>query len=194
MAFGIEDALAGAAIAIVGGVVGGLTPLLASWLVRPKLLIDFNNDENNRIDGRQTWKDGTVEDLIWIRARIQNTGHRRATSCQAFITAIYEVRADNSLHPVAKDSKILQWAGGSIDPRPVPQGVEFYVDLLRVSKARAGWGIIRDLFQNQFKLQGYSGTYQFHLMISGDNASPARCKVNVEYKQDWNTLRAWSVK
>jgi hypothetical protein len=187
-------ALVGVAGAVIGGIAGGLTPSLVTWCRRPKLLIDFQGDEYNRVDGRQTWKDGTVEDLIWIRARVQNPGRSRATNCRPFITAIYEVRADNSLYRVLKDTKNLQWAGGKVEAISIPQGVEYYVDLLRVSKRTPGWGIIHDLFGNQRKLLAYSGTYQFDLMISADNAGPSICKINVEYKQDPNTLRAWQVK
>ncbi len=177
-------ALIGVTGAVVGGFVGGLSPLIVAWWFGPQLLIDFQENENNRIDD---------SDFTWIRARVQNKGHRRATNCQAFITAIYEIRADNSLHPVAKDSKVLQWAGGSVEPRSVPHGVEFYVDLLRVSRVRTGWGIIHEIYPNQQKLQSYSGTYQFHVMISGDKAAPFTCKINVDYKQEWSSLRAWRV-
>jgi hypothetical protein len=159
----------------------GLSPLVVAWRFRPVLVIDYQGD--NRID---------EDRYIWIRVRIRNTGHRRATDCQAFITAIFELRADGSLHPVTTDSKRLQWAGGSMDTRAVPVGVEFYVDLLKVLKDMAGFGIIHDVFPSQQDLQNYSGTYQFHLMVSGDNAAPARCRINVEYKRDWHTLRAWS--
>jgi hypothetical protein len=51
------------------------------------------------------------------------------------------------------------------------------------------FGIFRH--QHKEKLESYSGTYQLQLMISGNNAAPQRCAINVEYKQDWHTLRAW---
>jgi hypothetical protein len=194
MVFEFSDALVGAAIAIVGGIAGGLTPLLVAWWYRPKLLIDFQGDENNTVEVRQTIKDSKTEEVIFVRARVQNEGHQRAKSCLVFLTALYELRADGSLHRVLKDSKVLQWAGGTLSPLDVAQGVEFYVDLLRVSKEKPGWGMIHGLFTHQLKLQDYSGTYQFHLMVSGDNASPSRCEINVEYKQDWHSLRTWRVK
>jgi hypothetical protein len=105
---------------------------------------------------------------------------------------VHEVRVNATMFPVLKDSKVLAWAGGSRAPLDVPPGVEFYVDLLKLSKDVSSWGIF-GLFQHQQNLQRYSGTYQFRLMISADNASPRRCAINVEYKQDWNTLRAWQV-
>jgi hypothetical protein len=64
---------------------------------------------------------------------------------------------------------------------------------MRVSKATSGWDFLFDLFkhQNLKGLQKHNGTYEFSLMISGDNAEPSRCNVRVKYQQDWNSLRVW---
>jgi hypothetical protein len=188
-----EIAAVGVSGAVVGGFVGGITPYLTSWYVRPKLRIDFRNDENNVVTVEGTRGDGKVGADIFVRVRVQNGGRSRAKSCNVFVTSVHEVRADGSLHLVLRDSKVLNWAGGSRLALDVPQRVEFYVDLLRVSKDEADWGMIFGLFNDQQKLQLYSGTYRFSLLISGDNASPSTCSMNVEYRQDWNTLRAWQV-
>ena len=51
--------------------------------------------------------------------------------------------------------------------------------------------ILHDIFPSQLKVQDYIGTNRFDIMISGDNATPSRCEINVEYRQEWSTLRAW---
>jgi hypothetical protein len=180
-------AAVGVAGAVIGGFVGGVTPQLVAWYLRPELMIDYQGGKDNVV---------TIENAnsaeIWVRARVQNTGRLRAKECQAFLTSLHEVRADGSVFAVLEDSKPLAWTGRSAAPLDVPPGVEFYVDLLRLSKNYGGWGIF-GLFKHQQDLQRYSGTYQFRLMISADNVSPRRCAINIEYKQDWHTLRAWQV-
>ncbi len=187
-------AAAGIAGAVIGGFVGGITPHFVAWYFRPQLKIDYLGADENIVTSEDPGDSGQIVENLWVRARVRNTGRLRAEKCQVFLTSLHEVRADGSVSArLIKDSKPLQWAGGSRAPVDVPPGVEFYVDLLKVSKAVSGWGMLFDLFRHQRKenLERYSGTYQFHLMISGDNAPPQTCAINVEYKQDWHTLRAW---
>jgi hypothetical protein len=187
-------AAAGIVGAVIGGFVGGITPQIVAWYLRPKLKIDYLGDDENIVTAEEPGANGQTIPYLWVRARVRNSGRLRAEKCQVFLTSLHEVRADGSVSArLLKDSKPLQWAGGSRAPIDVPPGVEFYVDLLRISKAESGWDMLFGLFRHQRKgeLGSYSGTYQFHLMISGDNAPPQSCTINVDYKRDWHTLRAW---
>jgi hypothetical protein len=187
-------AAAGIAGAVFGGFIGGITPHLVTWYLRPRLRIDCLDKDENVVVSEDPGDGGRRTENLWVRARVRNTGRLRAEKCQAFLTSLHEVRADGSVSAsLIKDSKLLRWAGGSKDPLDVPPGVEYYVDLLKVSKAVSGWGMLFGIFRHQHKekLESYSGTYQLQLMISGNNAAPQRCAINVEYKQDWHTLRAW---
>ena len=79
-------------------------------------------------------------------------------------------------------------------PIDLPKGVEFYVDLMRVSKDYGGWDFsVQHLFADQQSLKSYKGTYRFRLMVTSDNAEPAKCDVDVEYHGDWNNLRATQI-
>jgi len=183
----------GVAGAVAGGFVGGVTPSVVGRLFGPRLEIDYAGDRDNVVTTVNTGSEGQTTEDIWVRARVRNRGRLRAKRCQVFLTSLCEVRADGTTSVVVKDSKVLQWAGGSRDPLDVPPGVEFYVDLLKLSKHLSGWGMLFNFFKHQHQqaLERYSGTYQFHLMISGENAPLRRCTINAEYKQDWETFRAW---
>lgn len=188
---------AGIAGAVIGGFVGGITPHFVARYFGPQLKIDCLGEDENIVTSEDPGESGRTTENLWVRARVRNTGRMRAEKCQVFLTSLHELRADGSVSAsLIKDSKPLRWAGVKQNaPLDVPPAVEFYVDLLRVSKAVSGWGMLFGLFRHQRKenLERYSGTYQFHLMISGDNAPPQRCAINVEYKQDWHTLRVWQV-
>lgn len=189
-------------VAVIGGFVGGVTPSLVEWYFRPKLMIDCQDSKDNKdtiVTIENPSSAGQISPDIdkWVRARVQNTGTRRAKQCQVFLTSLHEVHAGASqpaVQPaVLKDSKVLPWTGRGKKPLDVPPGVEFYVDLMKASSKDPGaWGII-GLFKHQQHLQHYDGTYQFCLMISADNASPRTCAINVEYKHDLSTLHAGQV-
>jgi hypothetical protein len=178
---------------VAGGIVGGLTPLLAGWLRRPRLVIDFKNDKNNIVTS-QKMEGGKLIDDIWLRVRVENTGHRRALDCQVYLTAMYQERKDGSLEPdpVLKDAKTLQWAGGRKLPIAIPQCVDFYADLFHLPKPSGGWGMIFGLYSDQAELEKYTDPYEFHLMVSADNAKPGRCKIRVACKENEN-FNAWPV-
>jgi hypothetical protein len=138
-------------------------------------------DSDNKVETEHL-VNGKPESLIYVRARVRNEGRHIAKSCRVFLTALHEVRSDGTIETVIKDSKALAWAGWQFAPIDIPSGVNLYVDLMTVSKAVAGWRFsVERLFDSQKKLLDYRGTYRFSLMVSGDNAAPARCEVNVEY-------------
>ena len=84
--------------------------------------------------------------------------------------------------------------GVGFSPRNVPPGVDFYVDLMRVSKSASGWRLsVEKLFANEADLQSYSGTHRFSLMVTADNAKPASCMVDVTYNKDWHDISAVQV-
>jgi hypothetical protein len=192
----VRDWLENAVVAaIVGGIIGGATPLLVGWWTRPKLRIDFRNDADNVVVGTTKQKDGTVTEYIWLRVRVRNVGQRIAKTCQVYLTSLYEVLPGDKTapSPVLRDAKIVQWAGGSRSPIDIPQGIDLYADLLSVAKASGGWGMIFGLFSHQHVLDHFSGTYEFHLMVSGDNVKPNRCKIRVKCKEIGKNYEAWQV-
>jgi len=190
-----ETALISAGAAILGGFLGGFfsgTFLhFYEWLKRPKLQLDYKAVKGaNEVEAEYTKEGNQVAD-IYVRARVRNTGKRVARSCCVFLTSLEEVQPSGTTPTVFHDAMQLAWAGSQFVPRDVPRGVEFYVDILRVSKHSSGWSFsVQKLFANQAKLKDFRGTYRFHLLATADNALPARLAVDVSYNGDWHNLRA----
>jgi hypothetical protein len=189
----LEIAIVGVIGAVIGGVAGGLAPLLATWLRRPRLVIDFKSDNNNIVVARKI-EGGTLIEDIWLRVRVENTGYRRAIDSQVYLTALYQVRKDGTREtdPVLKDAKILQWAGGSKKTIAIPKSVDFYSDLLHLPKPSGGWGMM-GLYTDQADLEKYTGTYEFHLIVSADNAEPKICKIRIDCKEPGEGFKAYEV-
>src|ERR1700704_4734667 len=79
-----QIALIRASSALFGGLLGGLLSGAyehwRDWYFRPQLRIDYENDgPANKI---------VVDDLIYIRARVRNTGRRTAKGALVFLTSL----------------------------------------------------------------------------------------------------------
>jgi hypothetical protein len=183
--------------AIAGGVVGGFLSgsyqHLREWHDRPRLHIDFKGTEANTVPVEFTRGDTSVSE-IFLRARVLNSGRKVARACQVFLTGLTEVHPAGTTPTAFHDSMALAWAGGQFVPRDVPPGVEFYVDVVRISKHYPGWNFsVENLFASLSQLKEYKGTYRFHLIVTGDNTDPAVCQVDVSYAGDWHGLRSVEV-
>jgi hypothetical protein len=187
----LNAALIGGGAAIVGGLLTGFYEHARHWYNRPQLCIDYVGDNANRVESEYKKEDGTTAAQVYLRARVHNRGHLTAKGCRVFLASLTEVlpagRNPTSFH----DSKQLAWAGADFLPRDIPPGVNFYVDIVYVSKHEPGFCFLVNprLFASQTKLASYRGTYHFSLVVTSDNAEPATCGVDVTYLGDWNGLR-----
>ena len=180
---------------VAGRVLSGIFPHAVAWFNKPKLILDFEGGNSNIVHDER--KEGEkLLSFIYVRVRVRNKGRHTAKGCRVFLTGLKEVLPGGNILPTAlDDSKVLAWAGWHFSPIDVPSGVEFYVDVMRVSKHDRGWLFsVEKLFSSQQNLKNYAGTYRFHLMVSGDNAAPAHCEIDVTYNGDWHGLRAVAVK
>jgi hypothetical protein len=176
-----------------GGEMRAETVIAESKPSQPKLQIDYEGTEANKID--VSYKTGETEVAeIYIRARVRNTGLQTAKGARVFLTSLREVQASGTTPTSFYDSMPLAWSGWEFEPRDIPQGVCFYVDLMRASKHTAGWLLsVQKVFASNASLKTYSGTYRFQLTVTADNAASVTCEVDVTYMQDWHTLRAVAV-
>jgi hypothetical protein len=188
----LEAALIGAGAAIAGGLLTGAYENIRDWLTRPILQIDCDgNSPATRVENESMAGQDKKEE-VYIRARIQNVGHRPAHNCRIYLAKLSEVKGSNLGNTVFHDAKPISWAGWDFSPRVVPKGVDFYIDVARVSKQVPGWIIaVERLFASQQKLAEYFGTYRFHLLATADNAAPVEYSVDVEYHGDWHNIRGW---
>ena len=183
----MEVGLVGAGAAIVGGLISGAYQHFRDWLTRPKLKLDFDPAD----DKMETfWEGRHPFNGILLRASVRNEGNRPVLNCQVFLTALKNIHTTGESRTSFKDPQQIAWAGWSFDPKRIPHGVTFYVDVARVSKHEPGWqftferGVAEDL-------TNFKGTYRFKLVAVADNAEPAYLDLDTEYFGDWHNLRAW---
>src|ERR1035437_5726742 len=134
-------ALIGAGAAIAGGLLNGAYQHARDWFNQPRLRIDFEETDAFKVPTDYKAQDGRAVSEIYIRARVQNTGHQIAKECVVYLARLEKVHPSGSTtSTVFFDSRELAWgAGWKFKPRNVPRGVDFYVDLMRVSKSETGW-------------------------------------------------------
>jgi hypothetical protein len=88
------------------------------------------------------------------------------------------------------DAMPLAWPRWQFTPRDIPRGVDCYVDVLRISKETEGWNIsIERPYGSHDKIPRHKGIYRFQLMATADDAEPFVHELDINYEQDWNTLR-----
>ena len=87
--------------AIVGGLVSGALQLFSNWCSRPRLVIDYEGREADKIDTSVRAVDGTSIGDIFVRARVRNTGHRTAKGALVFLTSLKELHSSGSTTPTS---------------------------------------------------------------------------------------------
>ena len=194
----VKDTLTTAFIAggaaIAGGLLNGAYQHLRDHLARPRLVIDFEGTEANMEEVEYKDGDRAVSE-IYIRARVRNAGHEVAKGCRVFIASLTEVHPSGIMPTRLHDAKQLAWAGYDFSSLDVPPGVDFYVDIARVSKNNSGISLsVQRLFASQAGIKNYRGIYRFRLLATADNADPTGCAIDVSYDGDWHNLRALKTK
>jgi hypothetical protein len=177
--------------AIVGGLLSGAYQEWRDYREQPKLLLDYEGTAgSNKVDVEYKKGEQQIAE-IYIRVRIRNVGRRAAKNCLVFLVGVKEVHPSGLTSTSFYDAQPLAWPGWSFPPRDVPMGVDFYVDLMKVSKHSPGWLIsVERHFADQESLKNYSGTYRFQLMATAENAEPYLFEIDVTYDKDWHNLRA----
>jgi hypothetical protein len=192
----IAAALVGGGIGIVASISGSIALV---WYQNrqekrdePILKMDYQAiDGVNKIESAYQ-SQGNVQEFVHIRARLWNDNVRPARNCRVFLTKLTEVHGTIEKETVYHDALQLEWAGGDSGTRDIPAGVNFYVNVVRVSKSAPGWLISTKLFASHGPLKGYFGVYRFHILATAENAPPSKCVIDVDYRGDWHNLRAWS--
>jgi hypothetical protein len=192
MTDGFETALIAAIGGVVGGLVTGSYSHLRSWFTRPRLAVDYANDDGHLCSfDKKNWEDKDIS-AVYVRIKVMNEGRRVARGCRVFLTGLEEVHpsgetTQTSLH----EALVLGWPKRDFEPRDIPRGVPFYADVVAVSKHGGDWNIcVKEMYANHDQLPKYRGTYRFHVVVTGDEAEPVRCTVDATYDGDWHNFRA----
>jgi hypothetical protein len=191
--------LLGAGAAIAGGLLSGAFQEAFNWFRRPILEIDFQDcsakEPKSPYMPQGSWEvEGLQREWIVVRANIHNRGRRTAKNCRVYWIALNEVHDGKARPAGLRDSLPLPWAGWDFDPRDVPPKADAFLDVVRFRKDVGAWDFpIRSFFSNRSTLNNFAGVYRFRIVATADNASPAYCEIGVDYRKDWNNLRAWRV-
>jgi hypothetical protein len=161
------------------------------WMTSPNLKLDYLDSPANKPTAVYKEKEQTIEE-IFIRVRLRNTGRRVARDCRVFLISVSEVIEGNVHKASFHDSMELAWPGYPRDfaPRPIPKGIDAYVDVVSVRKNESGWRFhIKRSFSSQ-PFKDYKGNYRLKILATADNAEPVELEIDVYYNQDWHSLRA----
>jgi hypothetical protein len=179
--------------AFIGGLFAGPYQHARDYFNRPKLKLDFPEKDGGRVVGDRKDKKTGVEIIEhYVRVRVRNLGKCTAKNTRVYLASLHEIhRAGQSTPTIVHDAAQLCWAGWNFQPRDVPPGVTFFVDLVAVSTSESGWNFsLEHMFASHRSLWGFKGTLRFEIVVTADNAEFTSCFVDIEYRQDWHTLSA----
>lgn len=81
---------------------------------------------------------------------MRNIGRQTAKGALVFLTGIKEVHPAGVTDTSFQDPMPLAWAGRSFEPRDVPNGISFFVNLVKISKHEPGCLLgVEKLFANR---------------------------------------------
>jgi hypothetical protein len=116
-----------------------------------------------------------------------------AFGTRVYLTSIEEVHGLETKATPFWDAMPLSWPLNDYEPRDIPPGPNFYVDLVKISKHGAGWLFgVNQLYSSQSGMTDFRGRYRFHLVATSQNGVSPQLAVDVIYEQDWHTLRTLS--
>ena len=186
----------GASAAIAGGILTGVFDGLRQYIMRPVLRLSFKERDEAYCVESTYEVDSQSRTSTFIRVRLVNSGRSVARDCRVFITEIKELNGMQT-HPTKfYDAKELPWAGYPQDysSRPIPPGINSYVDVIRFSKGESSWNFrVKALFASQESIKNYKGTYRLKVVATADNAKPTEVEFNVTYTGDYTSLRTTHV-
>ena len=130
----------------------------------------------------------------YLRLVIENTGKSSVKDCSGYITKISK---SSEGRPIPPEQEVLQlgWSHKSVDPRSIPRGAFFHMDVVSLHLKPEGRKLI--LSQMPHSLSSFfedKATYDFEVLIAADNASPTRCLVRFDYDPQSDDLTFREVK
>ena len=200
---GLAAAELGAGAAVFGGIIGGMLSgayqHMRERYKRPVLTLDFQDSSAHGprspyMPDTHWHEDGELRPWLVVRAKVANTGRSSAKGCRVFLLALNEIHEGKITPSDFQNPMALPWPGWDFESRDMPQQVSSYVDVVRFRKDVGLWNFPFRNYPGDLRLlDGYTGTYRFQVIFTADNAESVACTIDVEYRKDWNGLRAWRV-
>jgi hypothetical protein len=130
----------------------------------------------------------------YLRLFVENTGLSSIKDCSGYITKITK-RRDGMIIPSEEEVVELVWSQKNTDPRSIPRGAFFYMDVIslhlmphgkKLAVARLPYSLV-SLFDPS------AGDYEFKILIAADNALPRPLTVKFSYDPNSNDLTFTSI-
>jgi hypothetical protein len=193
----MADEILAACIGAGAALAGAIVPSIIGWIkdryTRPILNLTFESKDDAYLV-ESTYMAGEMERTSkFVRVRLTNKGRDVARECRVFLTEVREVDGQQ-LHPTSfYDSKSLPWAGfpKNYSARPIPAGINAYIDVLRVSKGDPKWDFrVKTMFASQRPIETYKGILRLKITATADNAEPVSITLDVTFRGDYDGLRS----
>jgi hypothetical protein len=132
---------------------------------------------------------------VYMKFRVQNTRNGTvARNVRAYLIGLYDVRSTQVMtEDLILDTFQLPWEGGDFDPRDIPSGHSYYGDLVHFSKDTENSEWLFRTKPNDIGNKNHKGTYQFVVLVAGDNATHAIGRINVDCSGGWKNARPYDV-
>jgi hypothetical protein len=179
---------------IVAGILSGSYQHIRDVLSRPKLKLDFNSESPLYVvKSKGKDKDGEFDDR-YVRVRVRNLGRTTASGCRVYLSEIREVHGDKTNPTSFTEAMELSWPLNEYGRRDIPNGPDFYVDLVKFYSRDKRWNIaVKQLYSSQESLGSHVGTYRFYICATADNTKADKLEVEVMYNGTIKDLRAFQV-
>jgi hypothetical protein len=184
---------------ITGTVIGVISEPIRTWLFRPELRLKFDPARDvtpsptfvGYPGGPQRRSQGR-----YLRVQAINESHRIAKGCRAFLVDVEQADDQGSFRPAGYlDSLRLKWAsqspGDELRAIDLPRGVALFVEVLSADESSPEVfamhtpfvpAIYSKLFDEKPK------TLRLTVLVTGDNARPAKTRVIFEWRGSWDTF------
>jgi hypothetical protein len=177
---------------LVAGLLSGVYEHIRDRITRPKLSLSYGESSEASLVSVVTGPTEGNLNHLYVRVLLRNTGQRIAKQCLVYLVSIEEVHESGNQATAFSDAMPLSWPLNDYKRKDIPNGADFYLDLVKISKHVEPWAFgVQQLYASHLAMLKFKGTYRFHLVATADNATSVRCAVDVKYSQDWLTLRAF---
>jgi hypothetical protein len=127
-----------------------------------------------------------------LRLLIENQGLSTAHNCKGYITDVTQI-VNGNRPPPQQEVLELEWSsGGAAEPRSIPRGAFFYMNVASLDLVQQGPPVLRFAVlwtPNRFAhLFGPAATFELQIKIAADNAAPIDRLVRFEFDPQWQDL------
>jgi hypothetical protein len=121
----------------------------------------------------------------FLRLLIENTGRSSIKNCKGYVTGITRIVNGERL-PVQQEVLELTWAsGGANDPRTIPHGAFFYMNVASLDLMQSGPPILQLtvswLPNHLLNLFGAAATFELNIKVASENAAAVDRIVRFEF-------------